>query len=207
MCTAASAFSLSAYRSSRANCKSLSNAKSFILTTVATRLRCVHPLYGPVRVCTASAKLCVEQLGPKHKVTEILELMFHLESFMRPASPLAVKWMSVLSILLAVFALANFASAQSETASKRKLSQHTLQQQPVAAKTQAAKSNAPPPATTDTWTGGGGSNTNWSDASNWNNGAITSGENIAISTTTASTVVDQAFTIGTLTLSNTGDTA
>src|SRR6202040_2654761 len=44
------------------------------------------------------------------------------------------------------------------------------------------KTQAPPPVTTDTWTGGGGSNTNWSDASNWNNGAITTGENIVINT-------------------------
>lgn len=120
---------------------------------------------------------------------------------MRPASSLAVKWMSVLSILVVVFTLANFAAAQAGSTSKHK--QHTSHQAPLPV---AAQSSLPP-ATTDTWNGGGGSNTNWSDASNWNNGAITSGENIAISTTTASTVVDQAFSIGTLTLSNAGDSA
>jgi hypothetical protein len=57
--------------------------------------------------------------------------------------------------------------------------------------------------TTDTWIGG--STGNWSTASNWNNGAITSGENIVIGTTTAATTADQSFTIGTLTLSKSGD--
>ncbi len=60
--------------------------------------------------------------------------------------------------------------------------------------------------TTETWTGGGGSSdTKWSDASNWNNGAITNGENILINTTTAATQEDDSPTIGTLTLSNAGD--
>ncbi|HTV65427.1 MAG TPA: hypothetical protein VMD98_07475, partial [Bryocella sp.] len=110
---------------------------------------------------------------------------------MRPSSFLTLKWMSVLAILLAVFTLANLASAQ--TASKHKLAK-------------AAQKSSPPPVTTDTWTGGGGSgNTDWSDASNWNNGAITSGENLLINLTTAATTDDQSFTIGTLTLSNAGD--
>jgi fibronectin-binding autotransporter adhesin len=67
-----------------------------------------------------------------------------------------------------------------------------------------ATHKAPPQATTDTWTGSG-SNADWSNASNWNNGAITSGENIAINLTTAATTDDANFTIGTLTLSNAGD--
>lgn len=120
---------------------------------------------------------------------------------MRHASSLTSKWMSVLSIL-AVFTFANLSAAQAS--SKKKLSKTTLPQ--ATSHSTARSSKIPPPATTDTWTGGGGSsNTNWSDASNWNNGAITSGENIAISTTTANTVDDQSFTIGTLTLSNSGD--
>ncbi len=61
-------------------------------------------------------------------------------------------------------------------------------------------------AQTDTWTGGGGSlNTNWSDASNWNNGAITSGENVLINLAIAATDGDNSPTIGTLTLSKAGD--
>ena len=111
---------------------------------------------------------------------------------MRPASsPVVTLWISVLCLLASLF---SFSSATAQTATKK----HKLSQQ--------APARVHPLVTTDTWTGGGGSgNTNWSDASNWNNGAITSGENIAISTTTAATVDDQSFTIGTLTLSKTGD--
>ncbi len=122
---------------------------------------------------------------------------------MRFLSSMKLKWMSVFTILMAVIVLANFAPAQSGSA-KQKLLQHAVPAQ-VTHKAASAKTS-PPPATTDTWTGGGGSgNTDWSDASNWNNGAITSGENILINTTTANTVDDQSFTIGTLTLSNAGD--
>jgi hypothetical protein len=70
------------------------------------------------------------------------------------------------------------------------------------------KPNAPPPTTTNTWTGSG-SNTDWSNASNWSNGAITSGENILINLTAAATSVDTSSipAIGSLTLSNAGDSA
>jgi fibronectin-binding autotransporter adhesin len=61
-------------------------------------------------------------------------------------------------------------------------------------------------AQTDTWTGKG-ANSDWSNVSNWNNGAITNGENILINLTSAATDVDQNFTIGNLTLSNVGDSA
>jgi fibronectin-binding autotransporter adhesin len=64
----------------------------------------------------------------------------------------------------------------------------------------------PASAQTDTWTGKG-TNSNWSNASNWNDGAITSRENILINSTTAATDVNENFTIGTLTLSNAGDSA
>jgi hypothetical protein len=110
--------------------------------------------------------------------------------------------MCVLCILVVAFSL--FASAQSS--SKRKDSQPAVRAPQIAVPAAQPRNGAPSPLTTDTWTGGGGSNTDWSDASNWNNGAITSGENIAISTTTANTVDDQSYTIGTLTLSNAGDT-
>jgi hypothetical protein len=122
--------------------------------------------------------------------------------------------MSVPAILLSILVFVNIASAQSGKASDKKLSQQALTAHPVAvgaksplAGSQLAKSNsAPPPGTTETWTGGGGSgNTNWSDASNWNNGALANGDNVAISLTTANTVDDQSYTIGTLTLSNAGD--
>src|ERR1700733_5864312 len=61
-------------------------------------------------------------------------------------------------------------------------------------------------AQNDTWTGKGG-NSNWSNAGNWNDGAIKNDENILINLTTAATDVNQSFNIGTLTLSNAGDSA
>lgn len=123
---------------------------------------------------------------------------------MRPASSRVVTlWISVLCLLAALFSLDGLASAQAAGA-KHKLSKRS----PVAGLARGATRQAPPPVTTDTWNGGGGSgNTDWSDAANWNNGAITSGENIAISTGTAATTIgaNESFTIGTLTLSGTGD--
>ncbi len=121
---------------------------------------------------------------------------------MRPTS-LAVKWMSVFSIVLAVFALANLASAQSGTASKRKVSQHAL---PVVAATKAKPGKKiAPPVTTDTWTGTAGDG-NWNTSGNWNNG-LPGGDNVVIGLTTAATNVNASFSIGTLTLSNAGDSA
>jgi len=128
---------------------------------------------------------------------------------MRPASSRVVTlWITVLC-LLAALPSNDLATAQA-AGSKHKLSQKSLLSgHPVAGTVAArrAKQNGLPPATTDTWTGGGGSNTDWSDASNWNNGAITAGENVAISTTTAATTIgtSETFNIGTLTLSNAGD--
>ena len=56
--------------------------------------------------------------------------------------------------------------------------------------------------TTDNWTGSTGV---WSDVTQWNNGVPVAGENIAIGTTTANSTDDFALSIGTLTLSNAGD--
>jgi fibronectin-binding autotransporter adhesin len=134
---------------------------------------------------------------------------------MRPASSRVITlWITVLCLLTALFSLNGLASAQA-AASKRKLSQQSVASpQPVISAAAARKAsarkatpNALPPGTTDTWTGGGGANTDWSDPSNWNNGAITTGENIAIGLTTAATTIgtSESFDIGTLTLSNTGD--
>src|ERR1700723_1731459 len=125
---------------------------------------------------------------------------------MRPATSRVVLWMSVLSILAALFAVESFAFGQSTSASKHKLSHEAAPQASVAATLAPTPKGVRPLVTTETWTGGGGSgDTKWSDASNWNNGAITSGENILINTTTAATQEDDSPTIGTLTLSNTGD--
>ena len=126
---------------------------------------------------------------------------------MRPVSSRVVTlWITVLCLLASLFSLNVLAAAQPRAGSKHKLSQ-PLPAAGISTVKRRTKPGAPPPVTTDTWTGGGGANTNWSDAANWNNGAITSGENIAISTTTANTFVDTNFSIGTLTLSNSGDSA
>jgi hypothetical protein len=128
-----------------------------------------------------------------------------MESSMRPASSRVLTlWITVVCLLATFLSLEGLASAQAGV--KHKLSKKALlSQRPTAG---AVKGAVTPKVTTDTWTGGGGSsNTDWSDASNWNNGAITSGENIAIGLTTAATTIsnNEDFTIGTLTLSNTGD--
>ncbi len=133
---------------------------------------------------------------------------------MRPAISRAVLWMSVLSILVALCAFEGLTFAQTTSSSKHKLLQQTLDLPSVATSlTLARPANSPArkigpspeTTTTDTWTGGGGSgNTNWSDTSNWNNGSP-SGQNVLINLTTAATVDDNVPTIGTLTLSNAGD--
>src|ERR1700721_3315283 len=118
---------------------------------------------------------------------------------MRAASSRAVLWMSVLCLLAALFAAQSFAFGQTTSASRRKLSHEAASQQSVAASLAPTPKAVRPLVTTETWTGGGGSSdTKWSDASNWNNGAITSGENILINTTTAATQEDDTPLIGTL---------
>lgn len=126
---------------------------------------------------------------------------------MRSASSRFVTlWITVVCLLASFCAFSGLAAAQSAVASKHKLqTQSAISQVPLAAQLAARGARpAPPPATTDTWTGDG-SSADWSNASNWNNGAIASGDNIAISLTTAATIDDANFTIGTLTLSNAGD--
>jgi fibronectin-binding autotransporter adhesin len=123
---------------------------------------------------------------------------------MRLASSRVVLWVGVLLILVAPFTF-----AQTSSVSKNRLSKRALTGQPApgaaAAPRAALKRQAPPPVITDTWTGGGGSDTNWSDASNWNSGAPTTGDSVVINTTTAATVDDFNISIANLTLSNAGD--
>jgi hypothetical protein len=119
---------------------------------------------------------------------------------MRPASSRVVVWMSVLFILAALFAGESLAFGQNSSPSKRKLSRHLPGQQVLNGAT-TKPDGVRPLIATDTWNGGGGSgNTNWSDASNWNNGAITTGENIVITLSGAATNEDDNASIGTLTL-------
>src|SRR5580693_4352432 len=115
---------------------------------------------------------------------------------MRPASSCVVTvWVTVLCLCAALGSPEGLASAQAVSGSRNKVARRSPGQ--------AAAPQIPPPVTTDTWKGGASGN--WSVAGNWNNGAITSGENILINATTAATVDDFNVSIGNLTLSNAGD--
>src|SRR5580693_9072878 len=115
---------------------------------------------------------------------------------MRPASSCVVTvWVTVLCLCAALGSPEGLASAQAVSGSRNKVARRSPGQ--------AAAPQIPPPVTTDTWKGGASGN--WSVAGNWNNGAITSGENILINATTAATVDDFNVSVGNLTLSNAGD--
>jgi fibronectin-binding autotransporter adhesin len=126
----------------------------------------------------------------------------------RVSSRVVTLWIAILCFVAAFSSFDALASAQAAAGTKRKPLQPSLSLAPAEGNLVSAGAATSDVATTDTWTGGGGSgNIKWSDASNWNSGAITSGENILINLTTAATDVDTSFTIGTLTLSNAGDSA
>src|SRR5580700_1465284 len=115
---------------------------------------------------------------------------------MRPASSCVVTvWVTVLCLCAALGSPEGVASAQAVSGSRNKVARRSPGQ--------AAAPQIPPPVTTDTWKGGASGD--WSVAGNWNNGAITSGENILINATTAATVDDFNVSVGNLTLSNAGD--
>ena len=120
-----------------------------------------------------------------------------------PSSRVVTQWISALCLFATLVTLGGLAPAQTAAGSKRKLSQQSLSKSPDRGGLSLAP-EIPPPVTTDTWKGGASGD--WSVAGNWNNGAITSGENILINLTTAATDEDNSPTIGTLTLSNVGDT-
>jgi len=124
---------------------------------------------------------------------------------MRPKSLRVAVWISALSVLISLFVFASLTFAQTNSHPKRDFLQQPLYVTTVAGLGFARPAfGVQPDTTTDTWTGGGGSNTDWSDNSNWNNGAP-SGQNVLINLTTAATVEDDSASIGTLTLSNAGD--
>jgi len=129
-----------------------------------------------------------------------------MEILMRSVSSRALTlWITGLCLVTAFFSLDGAAFAQTELGSKRKPSHEVLQVQPAATTmARPTKNTAPPPGTTDTWTGAGGTS-NWSNASNWNNGALGTGENVLVNLTNAATVDDFNASIGNLTLSNAGD--
>ena len=119
---------------------------------------------------------------------------------MRLSSPAALMGRSVLPAILAIVILTSLAHAQSgERSTKRK----ALKPIPGLSLSPGIQKNSAPPATTDTWTGSGGTSS-WSNNSNWNNGAP-SGQNVVINLTTAATVEDDNASIVALTLSNSGD--
>jgi hypothetical protein len=125
---------------------------------------------------------------------------------MRPASThfATSRFVGIFCPFAVIFAVAGLASGQAAGAKRKLFHQAPPSQLASQPASRAAKPNATSKTTTDTWTGNG-SNADWSNASNWNNGAITTGENILINLTTAATTVDASFTVGTLTLSNSGD--
>ncbi|MFZ0309907.1 MAG: hypothetical protein WAL89_17165, partial [Candidatus Sulfotelmatobacter sp.] len=131
---------------------------------------------------------------------------------MRPASSRALALsMTVLCLLAALFSLNGLASAQAAAGSKHKLSQQSLlSQRPVAstaAKARAAKHTpAPPPLTSDTWSGTAGDG-QWTTAGNWSAGVPSSSDAVTIGTASAAVVLanNQTGSFGTLALSNSGD--
>src|SRR5271167_2034143 len=102
--------------------------------------------------------------------------MNNLEFTMRPVSSRVALWMSVLSILVALFAFESLTFAQTNSPSKRDLvlpGNQLVYGQMFGSRLASARlgQGNGPQTGTDTWTGGGGSNTDWSDTSNWNNGS------------------------------------
>src|SRR5580658_2933577 len=136
-----------------------------------------------------------------------------MEISMRSVSSRAVLWMSVLCVVLALFAFESLTFAQSAPILKHKVAQQTLSRQPVASGLKLAL--APPAVTrpggadgpqltTDTWTGA--VSADWSNTLNWALGSP-SGQNVLINLTAGQTATDDDFSvsIGTLTLSNAVD--
>ncbi len=113
---------------------------------------------------------------------------------------------SVVCLFAAFFSLDGLASAQAAAGSKHKLSQQALQAQSVVASKAAVRTAAaPPPLTTDTWTGTAGDG-NWGTAGNWSLGTAPTTSNAVVIGGTNTVNVNGADVAGTLTLSTTHDT-
>jgi hypothetical protein len=123
----------------------------------------------------------------------------------------SVRGISVFSVALVfVFVFAGLAFTQAEIMAKRKLLHRVPASNNVLTSLTHSRAQrwrqAPPPNTSDSWTGGG-DGTSWSDASNWSAGVPNSGTiDVTIGTTTANVNLNQVATIGNLTLSHSGDT-
>jgi fibronectin-binding autotransporter adhesin len=128
-----------------------------------------------------------------------------MESFMRPASSRVLTLsISVLCLLAALF---SNSQASAQTLSKRKLSKQAAAAGVAVAKSKpAAGRGAPPPLTSDTWSGTAGDG-QWTTAGNWSAGVPSSSDAVTIGGTAAVTLANnQTGSFGTLTLSTSGDT-
>jgi hypothetical protein len=130
-----------------------------------------------------------------------------MEFLMRSAFSRAITLpVSVVCLLAAFFSLDGLASAQAAAGSKHKLSQQALLgQTPVVSKATARTAAAPPPLTTDTWTGTAGDG-NWGTAGNWSLGTAPTSSNAVVIGGTNTVNVNGGDIAGTLTLSTTHDT-
>jgi hypothetical protein len=126
---------------------------------------------------------------------------------MRPASSRAIALsITVLCLFAAFFSLDGLASAQAAAGSKSKLSQQArLSQHPVVSKAAASRAaTAPPPLTSDSWTGTAGDG-NWGTAGNWSLGTVPTSTNAVTIGGTNAVNVNVTATAGTLTLSTSHD--
>jgi fibronectin-binding autotransporter adhesin len=130
-----------------------------------------------------------------------------MEFLMRSASSRAVTLsISLVCLLAAVFSLDGLASAQAAAGSKHKLSKQVLlAQSPVVSKAAVSPATAPPPLTTDTWTGTAGDG-NWGTALNWSLATVPSSSNAVVIGGTATVNVNGSDVAGTFTLSTSKDT-
>ena len=113
-------------------------------------------------------------------------------------------WIGVVSLAAAFSGLDSLASGQVVAGSKVRLSQKAAVSRSAVAGA-SAQPRVAPPDTTDTWTGAG-DGTSWNQATNWSSGEPNgSTVDVVIGTTTASVNENANVAVGSLTLSNAGD--
>jgi fibronectin-binding autotransporter adhesin len=109
---------------------------------------------------------------------------------------------AVLSVLLVFLAPQCPSIAQSQPPSRKS---HKSGTRPASAHSVLSPLQAPPPNTTDSWTGAG-DGTSWNNAGNWNSGIPNSSTvDVTIGTTTATVNDNIGASVGNLTLSHSGD--
>src|SRR6266851_3190111 len=142
-------------------------------------------------------------------IPDRIELIFSPRELpMRPTSARVASWMSVVCILVGLFAFANLTFAQSRSNAKRQLSERPLSSTAAltaAAPVHLATSAVKPPNTSDSWTGGG-DGTSWNNAANWSAGVPNSSTvDVTIGTATAAVNDNLSASVGNLTLSHAAD--